>query len=58
MNTVDNEDLATVEDAPEEKVGNPWTAEAGMFSDDATWEDFQQAMADYRRQLDEDLEGP
>jgi len=45
-------------DVPEEKVVNPWVAKAGMFADDVTWEDFQQAMADYRRQVDESPEEP
>ncbi len=45
-------------DVPEEKVGNPWIAKAGIFADDPTWEDFQKAMADYRRQVDEDQEEP
>lgn len=44
--------------APDEKVVNPWVAKAGMFADDPTWEDFQQAMADYRRQVDENPEEP
>lgn len=45
-------------DVPEEKIANPWAAKAGMFADDLTWEDFQQAMADYRRQVDENPEEP
>jgi hypothetical protein len=45
-------------DAPEEKVVNPWVAKAGMFAGDLTWEDFQQAMADYRHQVDENPEEP
>ena len=45
-------------DAPEEKVVNPRVAKAGMFADDVTWEDFQQAMADYLRQVDENPEEP
>lgn len=41
-------------DVPEYQVDNPWLAKAGMFADDPTWGDFLQAMADYRRQLDEE----
>lgn len=36
-------------DIPEHQVDNPWLAKAGMFADDPTWNDFLQAMADYRR---------
>src|SRR5262245_30557241 len=51
--------LAQVEvGAPEEKVVHPWVENAGLFADDATWEDFQQAIADYRRQVDENPEDP
>jgi hypothetical protein len=41
-------------DIPEHQVDNPWLAKAGMFADDSTWDDFLKAMADYRRQLDEE----
>ncbi|MFQ5343984.1 MAG: hypothetical protein ACE5F6_20780 [Anaerolineae bacterium] len=41
-------------DVPEHQVSNPWLAKAGMFTDDPTWDDFLKAMADYRRQLDEE----
>lgn len=43
-------------DAPEAQAANPWLARAGMFADDPTWDDFLQAMADYRRQLDDQQE--
>src|SRR5262245_50289333 len=45
-------------DAIREVVENPWVAKAGMFVDDPTWEDFQQTMADYRRQVDENPNEP
>ncbi|GIK55954.1 MAG: hypothetical protein HND44_14225 [Chloroflexi bacterium] len=38
----------------ETQKDNPWIAKAGMFADDPTWDDFLQAMTDYRRQLDEE----
>jgi hypothetical protein len=38
------------------QIANPWVAKAGMFVDDPTWDDFLQAMADYRHQLDEQQE--
>lgn len=39
-------------DVPKSQVDNPWLARAGMFADDPTWDDFLKAMADHRRQLD------
>jgi hypothetical protein len=41
-------------DVPEQQVDNPWFVKAGMFAHDPTWDDFLQALADYRRQLDEE----
>jgi hypothetical protein len=38
-------------DVPKVQVGNPWLTKAGVFADDPTWDDFLQAMADYRQQL-------
>jgi hypothetical protein len=41
-------------DVPGDQVDNPWLARAGMFAHDPTWDDFLKAMADYRRQLDDE----
>jgi len=41
-------------DVPKDQVDNPWLAKAGMFADDPTWDDFLTAMADFRRQLDQE----
>ncbi|MCI0485750.1 MAG: hypothetical protein L0229_04030 [Blastocatellia bacterium] len=41
-------------DVPESQTDNPWLARAGWFANDPTWDDFLQAMADYRRQLDDE----
>jgi hypothetical protein len=41
-------------DVPEHPVDNSWLAKAGLFADDPTWDDFLKAMADYRRQLDQE----
>jgi len=37
---------------------NPWAAMAGLFRDDPLFEPWQQAVADYRRQVDEDPASP
>lgn len=37
-------------DVPVRQIENPWSIKAGMFANDPTWEDFLNAMADYRRQ--------
>ena len=39
-------------DAP--LTNHPWLAKAGIFADDPTWDSFQNAMAEYRRQLDDE----
>lgn len=36
-------------DVSDREVEHPWLAKAGMFSDDPTWDDFLETMADYRR---------
>jgi len=41
-------------DVPAHQVDNPWFVKAGVFADDPTWDGFLQAIADYRRQLDEE----
>jgi hypothetical protein len=37
---------------------NPWLAGAGMFRNDPLFGDWQQAIAEYRRQVDETAESP
>ncbi len=37
---------------------NPWQQFAGMFKDDPLFDDWQKAIADYRRQVDEDPDVP
>jgi hypothetical protein len=44
-------------DVPNAQTENPWLEKAGMFADDPTWNEFLQAMAEYRRKLEnEDVE--
>jgi hypothetical protein len=47
--------LVPLEVTTEEK---PWMRFAGMFKDDPYFEDWQKAIAEYRRQVDEDLDTP
>ena len=37
---------------------NPWLQMKGMFKDDPLFDDWQRAIADYRRQVDEDPDIP
>ena len=37
---------------------NPWLAGAGMFRDDPLFDDWQQAMADYRRDVNNMADSP
>jgi hypothetical protein len=37
---------------------NPWLSMAGMYKDDPQFEDWQMAMAEYRRQVEADQEIP
>ncbi|MCR4414326.1 MAG: hypothetical protein NUV77_18055 [Thermoguttaceae bacterium] len=37
---------------------NPWLDMAGVFHDDPFFDDWQQAIADYRRGIDEDPNAP
>ena len=37
---------------------NPWRNMAGMFQDDPLFDDWQQAIADYRQQVEEDPDIP
>jgi predicted RNase H-like HicB family nuclease len=37
---------------------NPWLKMAGMFKDDPMLEEWKQAMADYRRQVDQEPDVP
>ncbi|MCW5853291.1 MAG: hypothetical protein KIT87_24705 [Anaerolineae bacterium] len=39
-------------DIPNPSSVNPWLTMAGLFKDDPTWDEFQAAMTDYRRQVD------
>ena len=35
---------------------NPWTAVAGMFRDEPLFDEWQEAIAEYRRKVDEDAD--
>ena len=35
---------------------NPWNAVAGMFRDEPLFDEWQEAIADYRRKVDEDAD--
>jgi hypothetical protein len=35
-------------------IDNPWLRIAGIFKDDPLFDEWQEAIADYRRQIDED----
>ncbi|MCI0462636.1 MAG: hypothetical protein L0Z62_37280 [Gemmataceae bacterium] len=37
---------------------NPWQKLAGMYHDDPLFDEWRQAMADYRRQVEEDPDSP
>lgn len=37
---------------------NPWLKMAGMYKDDPLFDEWQQAIAEYRRQIDEDPDIP
>jgi hypothetical protein len=37
---------------------HPWLKYAGMFKDDPMLEDWKQAMAEYRKRIDEDPDSP
>lgn len=37
---------------------NPWKAMAGIYKDDPQFDDWQQAIAEYRRQVEEDPDIP
>jgi hypothetical protein len=37
---------------------NPWLAGAGMFRDDPLFDEWQRAIAEYRRELDSIADGP
>ncbi len=38
--------------------GNPWMKMAGIFKDDPLFDDWQQAIADYRQKVEDDPEIP
>jgi hypothetical protein len=42
----------------EPSAGNPWVEFAGMYRDDPYFEEWQQAIAENRRKVDEDPEVP
>ena len=46
-------EVATLEVA-DRVGGNPWVEFAGMFKDDPLFDDWQQAIAENRRRIDED----
>ncbi len=39
-------------------AGNPWVEFAGMFKDDPLFDDWQKAIAEYRREVEEDPNYP
>lgn len=43
--------------ATSQPTGNPWIDHAGIFKDDPTWDEFQAAVAAFRREMDEEEEG-
>jgi hypothetical protein len=45
-------------DVAEQPAGNPWVQFAGMSKDDPYFDEWQQAIADNRRKVDEDSEIP
>jgi hypothetical protein len=48
-------EIVTLEIAP---ATHPWMGFAGMFKDDPLLEEWKQAMAEYRRQIDEEPDAP
>jgi hypothetical protein len=40
------------------KSGNPWLKGAGMFRDDPLFDDWQRAVAEYRRAVDANPDAP
>jgi hypothetical protein len=45
-------------DVPERFARDPWVGCAGMFKDDPYFEEWQQAIAENRRKIEEDTEIP
>jgi predicted RNase H-like HicB family nuclease len=45
-------------DVTEQAAANPWVEFAGMFKDDPYFEEWQQAIAENRRKIEEDPEIP
>ena len=45
-------------DAVPNKSGNPWLEGAGMFRDDPLFDDWQRAIAEYRREVDANPDAP
>jgi hypothetical protein len=46
--------LVPLEVAAVEETPNPWVQGAGMFRDDPLFDQWQAAIAEYRREVDED----
>lgn len=40
-------------ETPVHGMDHPWLRDAGIFKDDPTWDEFQAAIAEYRREIDE-----
>jgi hypothetical protein len=45
-------------DGVAKKNGNPWLEGAGMFRDDPLFDDWQRAIAEYRREVDANPDAP
>lgn len=44
--------------SPQQRLGNPWKRMQGMLADEPLFDEWRQAIEDYRRQRDEDEEPP
>ena len=54
----DDVELVRIEVPVETKTGNPLLDRYGWFKDDPTFDDLQTEIADYRTELDRELENP
>jgi predicted RNase H-like HicB family nuclease len=50
--------LVPLEVAAAEEGPNPWVQAAGMFQDDPLFDQWQTAIAEYRREIDQDSDAP
>ena len=50
--------LVPLEIAPAEESPNPWIQGPGMFQDDPLFDQWQTAIAEYRREIDQDSDAP